>query len=295
MFSPEDLKFIEDRGSDITTVKEQVKNFENGFPYMEIIQAATVGKGIIQLNQEHAEQFINFFDETLANGVTLLKFVPASGAASRMFKSLYAAKAQLEDGVEEEKILEDVDIKKFFEGLKNFAFYGAMEKVGKKPMSDLTMLELLDLVLTEKGLNYGNLPKGLLLFHKYKKKARTSFEEHCVEGALYAKDHQEKIKLHFTVSPEHLEAFEEHFSAVKAHYETLFSVAYEVSFSQQKPSTDTIAVDLENEPFRNEDGSLLFRPGGHGALLDNLNDLNADVILLKTLIMLCLTTKRKQR
>lgn len=283
MFSPEDLKFIEERGSNVNTVEEQIKNFEKGFPFMEIIQAATDGKGIIQLNEEHANQFINFFEESLGKGITLLKFVPASGAASRMFKSLFSAKDQLEKGVDENTVIQDEDVKTFFEKLKNFAFYGAMEKAANKPMSDLSKLEILDLVLTEKGLNYGNLPKGLLLFHRYKKKARTSFEEHCVEGALYAKDNQGKIKLHFTVSPEHQEAFEAHINSVKAHYETLFSVAYDVSFSQQKPSTDTIAVDLENEPFRNEDGSLLFRPGGHGALLDNLNDLDADVIFIKNI------------
>ncbi|HKJ43105.1 MAG TPA: DUF4301 family protein [Sunxiuqinia sp.] len=283
MFSPGDLKFIEERGSDITTVEEQVNNFKQGFPFMEIIQAATVGKGIIQLNEDHANQFINFFDESLGKGITLLKFVPASGAASRMFKSLFAAKKKLEEGVGEDTVLQDEDVKTFFDGLKHFAFYGALEKAATNPMPELSMLEVLDLVLTGKGLNYGSLPKGLLRFHQYKKKARTAFEEHCVEGALYAKDSQEKIKLHFTVSPEHKEAFEEHFNSIKAHYETLFSVAYDVSFSQQKPSTDTIAVDLENEPFRNEDGSLLFRPGGHGALLDNLNDLDADVIFIKNI------------
>ena len=283
MFSTEDLGFIEERGSNISTVEEQVKNFEKGFPFMEIIQAATVGKGIIQLNQEHADQFIDFFEKSLEKGITLLKFVPASGAASRMFKSLFTAKSQLEEGVDEATVLQDKDIQTFFEKLKRFAFFGSLEKIASKSVSDLSKLEILNLVLTEEGLNYGNLPKGLLQFHQYKKKARTSFEEHCVEGALYAKDNQGKIKLHFTVSPEHQEAFETHFNAVKAHYETLFSVAYSVSFSQQKPSTDTIAVDMQNAPFRNEDGSLLFRPGGHGALLDNLNDLNADVIFIKNI------------
>lgn len=283
MFSTEDLVFIEERGSNLATVTEQVQNFEKGFPFMEIIQAATVGKGIIKLNEEHAQKFIDFFEKKRRDGISLLKFVPASGAASRMFKSLYSAKAELESGKSEVEVKQDKDIKVFFDGLTKFAFYKKLTELAGKPAKELPALEVLDLVLTEKGLNYGNLPKGLLSFHKHGSAVRTSFGEHCVEGALYAQGINSKVKMHFTVSPEHQESFEEHLKEIKAHYETLFNVAYDISFSQQKPSTDTIAVDMENEPFRNEDGSLLFRPAGHGALLDNLNDLEADVIFIKNI------------
>lgn len=283
MFKAEDLVFIEERGSDLTTVKEQVKNFEKGFPFMEIIQAATIGKGIIQLDEEHARQFIDFFDKNLEKGISLLKFVPASGAASRMFKSLYAAKNSLENGQPEAEVLKEKDIKVFFDRLKDFAFYPELEKLAGKPVDQLSALEILNFVLTEKGLNYGNLPKGLLKFHRYGSQTRTAFEEHCVEGALYARDNTGKIKIHFTVSPEHQEAFETHLQAIREAYEKEYGVSYDISFSQQKPSTDTIAVDMDNQPFRNEDNTLLFRPGGHGALLDNLNDLDADLIFIKNI------------
>jgi hypothetical protein len=283
MFNTKDLGFIEERGSDLSTVKEQIANFENGFPFTEVIEAATVGNGIIQLDPEHTDDFIRFFEKSRENGISLLKFVPASGAASRMFKSLFSAKERLESGENEEPVLQEKEISAFFAGLKNFAFYPELEKLGGKPAEQLSALEILNLVLTGQGLDYGTLPKGLLLFHQYGEKRRTPFEEHCVEGALYAKDHEGKIRMHFTVSPEHQQAFDAHLKAVQASYESQFDVTFDITFSQQKPSTDTIAVDMQNKPFRNADGSLLFRPAGHGALLDNLNDLDADVIFIKNI------------
>nr|MBD3621474.1 DUF4301 family protein [Sunxiuqinia sp.] len=283
MFSAEDLVFIEERGSDLNTVKEQVKNFENGFPFVEIIQAATLGKGIIQLDELHVDEFIHFFEHQLAKGISLLKFVPASGAASRMFKSLYSAIDQLENGTPEAEVLQDQEVNTFFDRLKDFAFYNDLKKTAGNPLDQLSKLEILKLVLTESGLNYGNLPKGLLQFHQYQEKSRTPFQEHAVEGALYAKDKNGKVKIHFTVSPEHQEAFQSHLKEIQEVYEREFDVSYEITFSQQKPATDTIAVDLQNEPFRNDDNSLLFRPGGHGALLDNLNDLDADLIFIKNI------------
>lgn len=283
MFNAEDLVFIEERGSDLSTVKEQVKNFEKGFPFMEIIQAATVGKGIIQLNEEHANQFIDFLNHKLEHGISLLKFVPASGAASRMFKDLFSAKSKLESGETEAKVLQEKSVKYFFDNLKKFAFYAELEKLASQPVEQLSALEVLDLVLTEKGLNYGSLPKGLLTFHQYSEECRTAFEEHCVEGAQYSRDNKGQVKIHFTVSPEHQDAFEAHLKAIRSKYEQAFEVQYDIQFSQQKPSTDTLAVDMSNQPFRNGDNSLLFRPGGHGALLENLNDLDADLIFIKNI------------
>jgi hypothetical protein len=283
MFSAEDLVFIKERGSDLDTVKEQVESFKNGFPFMEIIQAATVGKGIIQLDESHVDEFIHFFEHQLEKGISMLKFVPASGAASRMFKDLYTAIDQLENGAGEAEVMQDKAIQTFFDRLKDFAFYSDLEKAASKPVEQLSKLEVLKLVLTETGLNYGNLPKGLLQFHQYNEKSRTPFEEHAVEGALYAKDKNGQVKIHFTVSPEHQEAFEAHLNEVQEVYEGEFEVRYDITFSQQKPATDTIAVDTQNEPFRNDDNSLLFRPGGHGALLDNLNDLDADLIFIKNI------------
>lgn len=283
MFTPKDQEDILKRGSKPDIVEKQIQNFISGFPFLQVIKPATVGDGIIQMNEEKVSEYVGFFDTKTAEGIDLLKFVPASGAASRMFKALYAAKDQLAAGVAEDEVKSDKAIQFFFDNLKQFAFYPDLEKIAGKSPEDLSALEVLELVLTEKGLNYGNLPKGLLKFHAYGEKNRTSFEEHCVEGALYAKKNDGSISLHFTVSPEHQAKFKEHLSAIEADYESLFEARYSVSFSQQKAETDTIAVSPSNEPFRNDDGSLLFRPGGHGALLANLNELDADLIFIKNI------------
>jgi hypothetical protein len=143
--------------------------------------------------------------------------------------------------------------------------------------------DLLRLVLEQEGLGYGRLPKGLIKFHSYKDHSRTSFEEHLVEGAALVRSDKNIVKLHFTVSPEHMEAFINHFKEVKNEYEDMFSVRYEVSFSNQKMSTDIIAVDKDNNPFRDKNGEIIFRPGGHGALLENLNDIDDDIIFIKNI------------
>lgn len=283
MFSAKDISYMEARGSNVQTIAGQIENFKKGFPFLPIIHAATIGQGIIKLNGAEVEESVAFFDACAKEGVSLLKFVPASGAASRMFKTLFEAKEQLENGVPEQEVLSKPEIKHFFSNLKKFAFYNDLKQLAGKVPEQLSLLEVLNRVLTEEGLNYGNLPKGLLKFHQYGMENRTSFEEHCVEGALYGKNKNGSVKIHFTVSPEHQPGFEAHLSAIKEKYEAAFVVNYDISFSQQKPATDTIAVTPDNEPFRNDDGSLLFRPGGHGALLANLNDLDADVVFIKNI------------
>lgn len=283
MLTAKDIDYIEERGSNQTVVEEQINHFKKGFPFLQIIEAATPGNGINQLNEKEINNSIRYFEESIQNGIKLLKFVPASGAASRMFKTLFEAKKEIEQGVSEDKILEKEEISSFFHNLKNYAFYESLEKISKKPVSELSIQEILKLVLTDSGLNYGNLPKGLLEFHKYSGFTRTPFQEHCIEGVMYACEKSKIINMHFTVSPEHQELFKLHYEGVKRRYELEYDVKYDVTFSQQKPSTDTVAVTMDNEPFRNDDGNILFRPGGHGALLENLNDLDADVIFIKNI------------
>ena len=152
----------------------------------------------------------------------------------------------------------------------------------KKDIFSKDFEKILNYLLTENGLNYGNLPKGLLKFHKYKTGERTPSEEHLAEGAMYAKTGN-NVFIHFTVSPEHQALFEKHIEEIKVDYENRFEIKIHIKFSIQKPSTDTIAVDLHNQPFRNEDGTILFRPGGHGALIENLNDIDADIIFVKNI------------
>jgi len=282
MFTDNDKHQIHQRGSELQTVLSQIDNFKKGFPFLPIEAAAAVGKGIIRLNSEDLKKRGDLYDKKVASGTRPLKFVPASGAASRMFKALFEALEALETKKETE-VLKNKDVEQYTSELDKFAFANDLKVAIKEGGEAYTLKTQLSYLLNDEGLNYGSLPKGLLKFHSYKEGARTPFEEHLVEGAKYAKNNKNKAKLHFTVSPEHQPVFESLLAKVQKKYEEQLDVEFEVSFSQQKPSTDTIAVDLNNEPFRNPDGSLLFRPGGHGALIENLNDLNADIIFIKNI------------
>jgi hypothetical protein len=282
MFSDKDKQQIQQRGSNLQTVLSQIENFKTGFPFLQIEDAAEVGKGIIRLNSEDLEKRGALYDKKVASGTRPLKFVPASGAASRMFKALFEALEELETK-DETEVLKSKTVKEYTDQIDKFAFADELKSAIENGGETNTLKSQLDFLLNDKGLNYGSLPKGLLKFHSYETGARTPFEEHLVEGAKYAKNAKNTAKLHFTVSPEHQPVFEKLLAEVKGKYEDELDVEFEVTFSQQKPSTDTIAVDLDNEPFRNPDGSLLFRPGGHGALIENLNDLNADIIFIKNI------------
>ena len=267
-FSDKDLQQIESRQSSVDTVNQQIENFRNGFPPIKAVRAATIGDGIIRLSEKQLADAVAYFD-AMAEKKRLVKFVPASGAASRMFKSLYTAK----DGG---KI--DSSVEQFGKEIQHFAFYKSLTEFLKGD----SLQDKLNALLSKDGLDYGNLPKGLLDFHSYSDGPRTAVEEHLVEGALYA-NNKGRVRLHFTVSKEHKSKFKALINRVKAKYEDRFNVKYNISFSEQKPSTDTIAVDLNNEPFRQKDGKLLFRPAGHGALLENLNDIEADIVFIKNI------------
>lgn len=277
MFIENDIQQIKERGSDLSVVEEQVRYFEKGFPFLQLSKAATVGDGIIRLSDEEIAQVISEFDKSAADGeIALLKFVPASGAATRMFKSLFGF-------LQEDK--KDKSVDEFFAKLKDFAFY---EDLKTSLAADGYEIESADektiasYFLTAKGLGYGELPKGLLKFHNYTERSRTPLEEHLVEGAKYA-NAGSNVQIHFTVSPEHRDKFEKLVVEVLPSYQTQYGVRYIVSFSEQKSSTDTIAVNLDNTPFREKDDSLLFRPAGHGALLENLGQLDADIIFIKNI------------
>lgn len=292
MFSEKDLQQIAEHGLTTAIIEEQIENFKNGFPFLGLEKAATIGDGIIRADQETVKRYVAKFD---AFGGKKLKFVPASGAASRMFKALFSF-AEKFDGSESaiEKLNADKgfqSVYNFIDSLEKFAFYPALEKHFASKGENLAELkkakhygEIVNGLLEEDGLNYGGLPKGLLAFHSYANAApRTPVEEHMVEGANYSKNSDGSVNLHFTVSPEHESGFKALIAEKQAEYEAKFGVNYHITFSQQKKSTDTIAVDLENAPFRNQDDTLLFRPAGHGALLANLNDLDADVVFIKNI------------
>lgn len=284
MFSQKDEIQIKQRGSNMEVVQKQIDNFKKGFPYIQLADSATVGDGIIRLDGQMIKEYGERFDIQVSLGLKPLKFVPASGAASRMFKDLFEALDECrEDENPEITLARNAAARNFLVNKEKFAFFNDL----KKAIADAGAIEIcgnwIEFLLFEKGLNYGNLPKGMLKFHKYPEDERTPFEEHLAESAQYAKSKENIARLHFTVSPEHREGFEKLFLDVKEDYEKKLGVTFEVSFSLQKPSTDTIAVDMQDSPFREPDGSLLFRPGGHGALIENLNDLNADLIFIKNI------------
>ena len=271
------------KGISAEQVSEQLKTFKTGFPFLKIEAAATIGKGVLAPTQQEIDGYLKVWDNYCAEGNAILKFVPASGAASRMFKDLFAFLSAEYD-------VPTTDFEKnFFVNIEKFAFYGDLDETCRKNKG-LSVKELVESgqykdvvfnLLDFTGMNYGSLPKGLLKFHTYDCCSRTSAEEHFVEGALYAAT-DGVVKLHFTVSPNHKALFEELVAERKAYYEEKFGVKYDITFSEQKQCTDTIAVDAENAPFR-ENGAIVFRPGGHGALIENLNDIDADVIFIKNI------------
>ncbi|MDD5184825.1 MAG: DUF4301 family protein [Paludibacter sp.] len=284
MLTASDKANLHKRGISIRQIEEQLKSFVVGFPYLEIRSAAEPGKGIVQVAEEEIPVWLNHWDEYLQTEASILKFVPASGAASRMFKDLFEFLENKHDNPG------NAFEKKFFNEIEKFAFYDDLNKVcihnNGKTINEL--LEsgqfkiIVENLLTDKGLNYSSLPKGLLKFHSYPTEKRTPLQEHLVEGALYASNSSGNTKIHFTVSKEHRHLFEKQLNETKKEYEKKLGVSYDVSFSEQKPSTDTLAADSNNEPFR-ENGELLFRPGGHGALIENLNDLDGDIIFIKNI------------
>lgn len=288
MFSEADNQQLKCNGLSGAQVAAQIDLFVKGFPHLPIVKPATVGDGIIMLENEEVDELIDIYKQFDGSR---LKFVPASGAATRMFKSLFEFREDYpKKGVE---CLNDdsfSSISKFFNQIKEFPFYHSLYNelwsVGYK-MDELIetkdYIPILNSLLNTDGLSYGTLPKGLLLFHRYGDIARTALEEHLVEGAQYAKDIKANMCMHLTVSPEHEAGFKALIDRVEAYYESHYDMSLSISYSQQKSSTDTIAVNLDNTPFRNADGSLLFRPGGHGALIENLNELDSDIIFIKNI------------
>ena len=291
MFTTKDIKQIEAKGMSLEQVENQLKNFKTGFPFIKLKAAATPGKGLKTFSEDETKELIANYTNSIAEK-SLIKFVPASGAASRMFKHLFEFREELQKG-KTLNLSDDSDFNSvayFFSHIKNFAFYSDLGKKMKSKglnindkLEQKDYLSILNNLLDEDGLEYATLPKGLLKFHPYTDKNRLAIEEHLVEGAVYGKDDNNKVNLHFTVSPEHQTKFEEVINEITPKYANQYKVEFEISFSQQKPSTDTISVDLNNEPFRENNGSILFRPGGHGALIENLNELEADIIFVKNI------------
>lgn len=284
-FSENDLQQLSNKGISKEKVLEQVETFKEGIPFVRLDKAAIISEGVFKFSEIEEKELIRQFEESI-NGLSLLKFVPASGAASRMFKALFnfldaynPSNETLETYIGRTK---DKDIKSFFAGYENFAFYNIVQNAieGKATSKDKEKYLFVKQMMLEDGFNYGFYPKGLLPFHDYEDYSATPFEEHLYEASAYAKA-DGSANLHFTISEQHGKMFNEEFNKVGERVSQSTKTSFKVGYSFQKPSTDTIAVTMENELFRNSDGSLLFRPGGHGALIENLNEQDADVIFIK--------------
>ncbi|MEP2936243.1 MAG: DUF4301 family protein [Gilvibacter sp.] len=291
-FNQEDVSQIEALGLSVQQVLGQLEMFKRGFPPTRLATSAIIGNGIEDLNEAKRKSLVDYFDSQ-KDQKDLVKFTPASGAATRMFKNLYQFLNHYDS--ERESLKEFIQrnrlngLEAFLHGVSHFAFINPLRKEIRARYPDYKFkskgercMILVRTLLSDQGLNYGSMPKGLIPFHKYTKYATTAFEEQLYEGTTYAASN-DAIFAHFTFSPEHVEAFKKEFEAVKSRVEKKTRKEVHVSYSFQESNTNTIAVDMNNEPFRDANERLIFRPAGHGALLENLNEVNADVIFIKNI------------
>lgn len=288
-----DLKTLERKGISVEKLTEELDMLKNGFPYLKIEAPATIGNGITAMTPALEETAWRCWNEFIDNGGTVMKMVPASGAASRMFKDVFA----FINGKSEKP---DNDfMRKFFNEIEKYAFFRSLNETCMKlyGLSIATLIkekrykDIAKALVEPTGLNYGYLPKALLQFHKEEGGSRTALEEHLAEGSQHAKTKEGKVNVHFTVSEDHIPLAKykvEEMSGILGHK---YDVEYEISYSVQKPSTDTIAAKMDGTPYREKD-DLFFRPGGHGALIENLNDLNADIIFIKNIDNVVFDTRR---
>ncbi|MCW8803861.1 MAG: DUF4301 family protein, partial [Ignavibacteriaceae bacterium] len=295
----EDLKneLLADKSLEVPADKiiEQIKIFEKGIPFLKLLRPCIIGDGVKVVTEDEQEIYIKMFNSALDKG-RVVKFVPASGAATRMFKKQLSilvkhGKIDLQNITElandgDEDCLATLE---FFENIHRFAFFNELKRTiednGKKLddlIADENVAEVIRFVADNVGLNYANLPKGSILFHSYPEGSRTAFEEHLVEAMNYSSDKNKVLKAHFTISPEHGEEIKILFQSLFEKYSRQ-GLKFDVGFSFQNPSTDTVSVTLDNKPFRDDSGNIVFRPGGHGALLKNLNDMKADIVSIKNI------------
>jgi len=277
----QDLEQLKERNVTEEQVERQVAQLKRGTAYVNLIRPATIGDGILRMSPEQVEDMNRAFDED-KEYYQFTKFVPASGAASRMFKDLFSF---IENG-EDTKFTEI-----FFAHIHSFAFFADLDRAVRQlhgmdidsMLKEGRKVDVVRALLLDEGMGYGKLPKALLKFHHYDGFDRLALEEHLVEAARYATDAQKTASLHFTLSPEHEQLFKDTIAKLINSYEQKYGVRYNISYSCQKPSTDTVAIDANGELFREKDGRLLFRPGGHGALIENLNDLAQEIVFIKNI------------
>lgn len=292
MLDNKDLKQIEEQGLTLQTVYNQLETYSLGIPFVDIVTSASVGNGIEVIPDEAVEKLIALYDKERI-GKEIVKFVPASGAATRMFKFLHIFLNEYDPETERFSSYmnrnNNSDLNRFFDSLKDFPFINELRKTIRKNYPEFKRSNkgqrhywLVKSMLDKEGLNFSNLPKGLIPFHKYSKYSTTPFEEQLFEAAYYSSA-GEDVYLHFTFSDSHLKYFEKAFKSIKNRVEKKTKSTFHISYSFQKKETDTIAVKFDNYPLRDDENRLIFRPAGHGALLENLNDVDADIIFIKNI------------
>jgi len=286
MFRPKDLKLLQERSISPEAAQAQLERFATGFPYLTIRSAARPGEGIKILTEDEKQSALTRWNKYLADGGEVFKFVPASGAASRMFKALFefidGDTDTAQDGSPVATLLTRLRELPFVSDLEN-----TVEKLYGENLDNLTAAgrnrDIIRAIILPEGMNYGALPKALLKFHAYAPgDSRTPLEEQLTEGAQTAANSRGEVKLHFTVSANHRHLFEEKLATAIPEAEKRTGLKFTVSLSEQKPSTDTIAANPDNTPFLEND-NLFFRPGGHGALIQNLNDIDSAVVFIKNI------------
>ena len=294
-FTDKDREQFAEMGIRPEKAAAQIEIFREGIPPVRLSKAAVVGDGIVRLEPSRQEALRKLYQEALTKK-EVIRFTPASGAASRMFKALFGFLDAFRPGQDDlESFLsrkEHAEVKQFRDQLEHFPFYERVRNRMKEQPADrgAWLYAFIREMLSEGGLNYGFYPKGMLPFHNYRGTLATPFEEHLWEGAAYACS-QGASRLHFTISEAHRELFEREFERVRDRVEAESGCRFEVSYSYQKASTDTLAVTPENEPFRDNQGRLLFRPGGHGALIENLDEQDADLLFIKNIDNVAIRTE----
>lgn len=277
MFTQKDYLQLEAAGIKEETAAAQVDRFRMGFPWMKIVGAATPRRGITVLSKDEEEEAAAYADSAPVDGKC--KFVPASGAASRMFKDIFSGLDKLQSG---EALPAEAPVCRMAANIDKFAFYDK-SVFGTPENTEDYVRKVATILLSDSGLGYGTKPKGVLAFHRYQGEVRTPLAEHLVEAQDYMRNPDGTASLCVTISPEHRSLFVEAYDKVKAAYEDRYGVRYDVEFTFQDKSTDTIAVDLDNKPFRTDDGRLLFRPAGHGALIHNLGRIASEIVSIKNI------------
>ena len=291
-FNQTDILHIEEKGLTTNEVEQQIQIFKRGNIKVNIQEAAIVGNGISKVDENEKKELISYYDSR-KDQYDLMKFVPASGAATRMFKALHNFNDEFDpETMELRDYLDhknDDVLQRFFSGLEDFPFFGRAEDKAKENhsgfddfSSDKKHKIIVETILEPDGLYLSNLPKGLVPFHKYQSHTATAFEEHLLEAARYV-ENEGVVKVHFTVAEDDEDKFRKEWRQISSRLEEKTGVKYEVGYSYQDPKTDTIAVDDQFEPFRTGDDDLFFRPGGHGALIENLNQLDEEIVFIKNI------------